>query len=112
MTSLGFNPSHLTINLLPAIKFMIVLLPTPVSPTTMMASVAFSSLGMAARPFLINSFSFSRFSLFYIVYTVLIICIGDFKIGLKNSVIISWPAEEYFNTILVKIKNLRWINLK
>jgi len=66
VTSFGLRPSHLTTNLLPARKFMIVLFPTPVSPTTMMASLAYSSLGIELIPFLIKYLSLSRLSLFYI----------------------------------------------
>ena len=52
--SLGFSPSDLTTSLELFRKFMIVDLPTPVSPITMIASSHYSSLGMEETPILMS----------------------------------------------------------
>ena len=59
-TSLGFSPSVLTMSYLPSRKLRMVLFPTPVSPITITASWASSSLGMAVIPFLMSSLSLAR----------------------------------------------------
>jgi hypothetical protein len=57
-SKIGFNPSYRTNNYAPDRKAKIVLLPTPVSPITMTASLQLGSFGILAIPFLIISFSF------------------------------------------------------
>ena len=46
----GFSPSYLTISLEPLMNDMIVLLPTPVSPIKITASLFYLSTGIASIP--------------------------------------------------------------
>lgn len=123
VTNLGRSPSLLTNSLLPARKFMIVLFPTPVSPTTMMASWAYSSLGMALIPYLMRFFNFLRSNLlsisiiFITLYCIMrlqtkIICLMFIFVFITDFLCLCFRIAQIDIAYMAKNTKLFWVSLK